>query len=86
MLPFTAALAPYSGGFFIVMDLGGERMIPAYSEADSRVKPISPALYARGSTEDNVRREGNAGEIDVVDGQLRLRASHVLIPGGRQPT
>ena len=49
-------------------------MIPAYSETDTRAKLINPALYARGWTEDNIRREVNAGEIYLVDGRPR-RAS-----------
>ena len=46
-------------------------MIPNYSETDTRVKLINPELYKRGWTEDNIRREVNAGEIYLVDGRPR---------------
>jgi hypothetical protein len=43
-------------------------------EADTRAKLIDPALYARGWTEDLIRREETAGAIEIVDGRPRRRA------------
>ena len=46
-------------------------MVPQYSEADTRAKLINPALYARGWTEDNIRREQNAGALYKVGGKWK---------------
>ena len=46
----------------------------ALSEADTRAKLIDPALYARGWTEDLIRREEAAGAITIVDGAARKQA------------
>jgi type I restriction enzyme R subunit len=43
------------------------------SEADTRAKLIDPALYARGWTEDLIRREETAGTVDIIDGKARRR-------------
>ena len=62
------------------------------SEADTRAKLIDPALYARGWTENLIRREETAGEIQIVGGQPRKtggRADYTLrLPpdDGGQPT
>ena len=44
------------------------------TESDTRSKLIDPALYARGWTEDLIRREETAGAIEIVDGKPRKRA------------
>lgn len=62
------------------------------SEADTRAKLIDPALHARGWTENLIRREETAGEIQIVAGQPRKtggRTDYTLrLPpdGGGQPT
>jgi type I restriction enzyme R subunit len=43
----------------------------SYNEADTIAKRILPALYANGWTEDHLRREENAGGIDIINGQAR---------------
>jgi type I restriction enzyme R subunit len=40
-------------------------------EADTRAKPIGPALHARGWTEDLIRREETAGSVESMGGQPR---------------
>lgn len=61
------------------------------SEADTRAKLIDPALHAKGWTEDLIRREETAGEIQVVAGQPRKsggRADYTLrvrVAPGTQP-
>jgi type I restriction enzyme R subunit len=44
---------------------------PSYSELDTRAKLINPALYARGWTEDHIRREVNAGGLVLVRGDWK---------------
>jgi type I restriction enzyme, R subunit len=44
------------------------------NEADTRAKLIDPALYKRGWTEDQIKREETAGAIDVIGGKPRRRA------------
>ena len=44
------------------------------SEADTRSKLIDPALYARGWTEDLIRREETAGSIAFLDGMSRNKS------------
>lgn len=39
------------------------------NESDTRSKLIDPALYRRGWTEDNIKREHNAARIDIVNGK-----------------
>ena len=62
------------------------------SEADTRAKLIDPALHAKGWTENLIRREETAGEIQIVAGQPRKtggRTDYTLrLPpdGGGQPT
>jgi type I restriction enzyme R subunit len=43
----------------------------SYNEADTIAKLIYPALIQNGWTEDNFRREENAGGIDIINGQAR---------------
>ena len=64
----------------------------AYSEADTRAKLIDPALHKRGWGEDTIRREQNAGEIELAGKTARRRqlkrTDYVLrlkIRNGRQP-
>ena len=45
----------------------------AYSEADTRAKLITPALYNRGWTEDFITREESAGSIEIISGKARRR-------------
>lgn len=40
-----------------------------FSEADTRAKLIDPAIYARGWTEEHIRREECAGSVYIVDGK-----------------
>lgn len=47
---------------------------PSLSEADTRAKLINPELYARGWTEEMIRREETAGTIEIVGGKARRRA------------
>lgn len=44
------------------------------SEADTRAKLIDPALYQRGWTEDQIKREETAGAVDIINGKARRRA------------
>ncbi len=44
------------------------------NEADTRAKLIDSALYKRGWTEDQIKREETAGAIDVIGGKPRHRA------------
>jgi len=39
------------------------------SESDTRAKLITPAIHARGWTEDLIRREETAGAIEIIDGR-----------------
>ncbi|MCI0728422.1 MAG: DEAD/DEAH box helicase family protein, partial [Chloroflexi bacterium] len=52
-------------------------MIPKYSETDTRVKLIEPALYRRGWTEEHIRREENAGGIYKVRGKWKREPKFV---------
>lgn len=42
-----------------------------YNEVDTVAKLITPNLYKRGWTEDHIRREENAGAIEIVNGKAR---------------
>jgi len=44
------------------------------NEADTRAKLIDPAIYARGWTEEHIRREETAGSIEIINGKPRRRA------------
>lgn len=46
----------------------------AYNEADTRSKLIDPAIYARGWSEDHIKREESAGTIEIVAGKARRNA------------
>jgi type I restriction enzyme R subunit len=52
------------------------------SESDTRAKLIGPIVYARGWTEDLMRREETAGAIEIIDGkprkQVKGRVDYVL--------
>jgi type I restriction enzyme, R subunit len=45
----------------------------AFGESDTRSKLIDPAIYARGWTEDQIRREETAGTVEIHDGRARRR-------------
>jgi len=45
----------------------------ALGESDTRAKLLDPAIYARGWTEDLIRREETAGGIDLIEGRARRR-------------
>jgi len=62
------------------------------SEADTRAKLITPALHRRGWSEEHIRREMNAGAIELAGRGARRRrhkrTDYVLrlkVRGGRQP-
>jgi type I restriction enzyme R subunit len=55
-----------------MMPAGGEL---ARNEADTRTQLIDPAIYARGWTEDLIKREETLGTVEIVDGQPR-RQTH----------
>ena len=40
-----------------------------FSEADTHVKLIDPALHARGWTKDLIRREETAGTVEILEGR-----------------
>ena len=42
-----------------------------YNESDTRSKLIDPALYERGWTEENIKREVNAGTVNLINGTPR---------------
>ncbi len=44
------------------------------NEAETRIQLIDPALYARGWTEDLIRREETIGTVEIVDGKPRRQA------------
>ena len=46
----------------------------ALSEADTNAKLVNPALYARGWTEDHIKREETTGPVELVAGKARRRA------------
>lgn len=61
------------------------------NEADTRAKLIDPALYARGWSEDRIKREETDGEVDIIGGRPRRRDKRVdytlrvISPAGKQP-
>jgi type I restriction enzyme R subunit len=44
------------------------------SEADTHAKLVNPALYARGWTEDHIKREETTGAVEQIAGKARRRA------------
>lgn len=44
------------------------------SEADTHAKLVNPAIYARGWTEDHIKREETTGAVDLVAGKARRRS------------
>lgn len=65
---------------------------PPLGESDTRSKLIDPALYGRGWTEDNIRREETAGAIELVNGKPRRRSKGIVdytlriaVAGGPHP-
>lgn len=44
------------------------------SEADTHAKLVNPAIYARGWTEDHIKRDETTGAADIVAGKARRRA------------
>lgn len=44
------------------------------SEADTHAKLVNPAIYARGWTEDHIKREEMTGAVDIIAGKARRRA------------
>jgi len=48
--------------------------MPYLSESDTRAKLIDPAVYARGWTEDLIRREETAGAIEIIGGRARKQS------------
>lgn len=62
------------------------------NEADTRSKLIDPAIYARGWTEEHIRREETAGAVEIIDGKPRRRSKgrvdytlRVKVASGAQP-
>ena len=62
------------------------------SEADTHVKLVNPAIYARGWTEDHVKREESTGAVDIIAGKARRRAKgradltlRVIVTAEKQP-
>jgi type I restriction enzyme R subunit len=65
---------------------------PPLSEADTRSKLIDPAIYARGWTEEHIRREETAGAIENINGEWRRRSRgrvdytlRLKVAAGKQP-
>ncbi len=65
---------------------------PPLGESDTRSKLIEPAIYARGWTEEHIRREETAGAIEIIDGKPRRRSKgrvdytlRVKVSSGDQP-
>lgn len=46
----------------------------ALSEADTHAKLVNPAIYARGWTEDHIKREETTGTVEIVAGKARRRS------------
>ncbi len=44
------------------------------SEADTHAKLVNPAIYARGWTEDHIKREETTGAVELIAGKARRRA------------
>lgn len=44
------------------------------NESDTRAKLVDPAIYKRGWTEDQIRREETAGAIEIIEGRPRKRS------------
>lgn len=64
----------------------------ALSEADTHAKLVNPAIYARGWTEDHLKREETTGPVDMVADRARRRAKgrtdltlRVVVTAGMQP-
>lgn len=62
------------------------------NEADTRSKLIDPAIYARGWTEEHIRREETVGAVEIINDKPRRRskgrvdyALRVKIATGAQP-
>lgn len=62
------------------------------SEADTHAKLVNPAIYARGWTEDHIKREETTGAIDIIAGKARRRAKgrtdltlRIIVTPGMQP-
>ena len=45
-----------------------------HNESDTRSKLIDPAMYARGWSEDHIKREESAGTIEIVAGKARRKS------------
>jgi type I restriction enzyme R subunit len=44
------------------------------SEADTHAKLVNPAIYARGWTEDHIKREETTGAVEIMAGRARRRS------------
>jgi len=44
-------------------------LLQDYNEAETRAKLIDPVIRTRGWTEELIKREETAGEIQIVDGK-----------------
>jgi type I restriction enzyme, R subunit len=44
------------------------------SEADTHAKLVNPAIYARGWTEDHIKREETIGAVELIAGKARRRS------------
>lgn len=45
-----------------------------FSEADTHAKLVNPAIYARGWTEDHIKREESTGAVEIIAGKARRRS------------
>ena len=46
----------------------------ALAEADTHEKLVNPAIYARGWTEEHIKREETTGAVDIIAGKARRRS------------
>src|SRR5438045_525398 len=44
------------------------------SEADTHAKLVNPAIYARGWTEEHLKREETTGAVEIIAGKARRRS------------
>lgn len=62
------------------------------SEADTHAKLVNPAIYARGWTEDHIKREETTGAVELIAGKARRRVKgrtdltlRVIVTADMQP-
>lgn len=62
------------------------------SEADTHAKLVNPAIYARGWTEEHIKREETTGAVEIIAGKARRKSRgrtdltlRVVVTAEKQP-